>query len=102
MMYFLVIFGLRAIMGVETHGQSGGKSESGGLVKGAMFLHNAILCVLSLAMFVGAAVEAFWRYFPPQDLNSRGLTLATRRRFEPRSAGHLTILLCASDHKRMG
>eukprot|EP00290_Baffinella_frigidus_P016041 CAMPEP_0180212570 /NCGR_PEP_ID=MMETSP0987-20121128/13574_1 /TAXON_ID=697907 /ORGANISM="non described non described, Strain CCMP2293" /LENGTH=269 /DNA_ID=CAMNT_0022170253 /DNA_START=185 /DNA_END=994 /DNA_ORIENTATION=- len=58
--YFGVIFGLRAVCGVEKAGEAK-QGASGEAMKGAMFLHNGILCLLSLAMFLGASYEAFAR-----------------------------------------
>mmetsp|Transcript_57612 Transcript_57612/g.135932 ORF Transcript_57612/g.135932 Transcript_57612/m.135932 type:complete len:266 (+) Transcript_57612:233-1030(+) len=58
--YFGVIFGLRAVCGVEKAGEAK-QGASGEAMKGAMFLHNGILCLLSLAMFAGASYEAFSR-----------------------------------------
>ena len=70
-----MIFGLRAVCGVEKAGEAkqGGSGEA---MKGAMFVHNALLCLLSLAMFVGAAAETFWRSlpkYPHDDTNSTSL-----------------------------
>mmetsp|Transcript_4467 Transcript_4467/g.9763 ORF Transcript_4467/g.9763 Transcript_4467/m.9763 type:complete len:272 (+) Transcript_4467:241-1056(+) len=62
--YLGVIVGLRAVFGLGLRmppTYRAKKSAGDEAMKGAMFLHNAILCLLSLAMFAGASYEAFSR-----------------------------------------
>mmetsp|Transcript_57613 Transcript_57613/g.135935 ORF Transcript_57613/g.135935 Transcript_57613/m.135935 type:complete len:270 (+) Transcript_57613:236-1045(+) len=62
--YLGVIVGLRAVFGLGLRmppTYRAKKSAGDEAMKGAMFLHNGILCLLSLAMFAGASYEAFSR-----------------------------------------
>ena len=59
--YFAVIFGLQAYLGKPPADKNEAKSKDSGFFKFSLCLHNAILCVLSLAMFLGAGYEAWLR-----------------------------------------
>jgi hypothetical protein len=55
--YFTVIFGLKWWLGPVTKENQ----KDGALMKFAMCVHNAFLCLLSAAMFAGAGYEAYLR-----------------------------------------
>lgn len=59
--YFVVIFGLQACLRKPSSENPETKSKDSWFFKFSLCLHNAILCVLSLAMFVGAGYEAWLR-----------------------------------------
>ncbi len=67
--YFAVIFGLRAMVSMLGPAESvqakaarpQKKSLAERLLQVALCLHNAILCILSAAMFLGAGYEAYRR-----------------------------------------
>ncbi len=62
LVYFAVIYGLQAYLRrPEAENVVDAKQKDSSIFKFSLCLHNAILCVLSLAMFLGAGYEAWVR-----------------------------------------
>ncbi len=60
--YFTVIYGLQAYLRKPVPEKAGdAKQKDSSIFKFSLCLHNAILCILSLAMFLGAGYEAWIR-----------------------------------------
>ena len=60
--YFTVIYGLQAYLRKPEPEKVGdAKQNDSKIFKLSLCLHNAILCILSLAMFLGAGYEAWIR-----------------------------------------
>ncbi len=60
--YFTVIYGLQAyVRKTEPEKPGDAKQKDSSIFKFSLCLHNAILCILSLAMFLGAGYEAWLR-----------------------------------------
>eukprot|EP00285_Hemiselmis_virescens_P002323 CAMPEP_0173407312 /NCGR_PEP_ID=MMETSP1356-20130122/66798_1 /TAXON_ID=77927 ORGANISM="Hemiselmis virescens, Strain PCC157" /NCGR_SAMPLE_ID=MMETSP1356 /ASSEMBLY_ACC=CAM_ASM_000847 /LENGTH=250 /DNA_ID=CAMNT_0014368469 /DNA_START=62 /DNA_END=814 /DNA_ORIENTATION=+ len=81
--YFVTIFGIQWFMGKAPATDGGKPAPDGRLLKLAMCFHNAVLCLVSLAMFIGAGYEAYVRS------KAEGITFLFCEKYNTKAQGGL-------------